>query len=119
MVMYLVNDGKSAHATLPMLPRVSGRQPTRLYKEFLRIHNAGHSKKKRCSPEKWMVGILSRFLLGFGISFGLFSLAFAVSFREISTTDIVSCCSKCSPAKYAFGDSKRSGNGLRDGTASA
>ena len=59
--MYLVNDGKSAHATLPtqqkstLLPRVpthayadceiSGRQPTRLYKEFPRIHNAGHSKK--------------------------------------------------------------------------
>ena len=56
---YLVNDGKSAHATLPtqqkstLLPRVpthtyadceiSGRQPT--YKEFSRIHNAGHSKK--------------------------------------------------------------------------
>ena len=53
--------GKSAHATLPtqqkstLLPRVpmqaytdceiSGRQPTRLYKEFPRIHNAGHSKK--------------------------------------------------------------------------
>ena len=59
--MYLVNDGKSAHATLPtqqkstLLPRVpthtnadceiSDRQPTRLYKEFSRIHNAGHSKK--------------------------------------------------------------------------
>ena len=59
--MYLVNDRKSAHATLPtqqkstLLPRVpthayadceiSGRQPTRLYKEFPRIHNAGHSKK--------------------------------------------------------------------------
>ena len=27
---------------------ISGRQPTRLYKEFPRIHNAGHSKK-RCS----------------------------------------------------------------------
>ncbi len=53
--------GKSAHATLPtqqkstLLPRVpmqaytdceiSGRQPTRIYKEFPRIHNAGHSKK--------------------------------------------------------------------------
>ena len=65
--MYLVNDGTSGHATLPtqqkstLLPRVpthaytdceiSGRQPTRLYKEFPRIHNAGHSKKKRCSNE--------------------------------------------------------------------
>ena len=59
--MYFVNDGTSAHATLPtqekstLLLRVpthaytdceiSGRQPTRLYKEFPRIHNAGHSKK--------------------------------------------------------------------------
>ena len=59
--MYLVNEGKSAHATLPtqqkstLLPRVpthayadceiSGPQPTRLSKEFPRIHNAGHSKK--------------------------------------------------------------------------
>ena len=59
--MYFVNDGKSAYATLPtqqkstLLPRVpthaytdceiAGRQPTRLYKEFPRIHNAGHSKK--------------------------------------------------------------------------
>ena len=59
--MYLVNDGKSAHATLPtqqkstLLPRmsthtsadceISGRQPTRLEKEFPRIHKALHSKK--------------------------------------------------------------------------
>ena len=72
--MYLVSDGKSAYATLPtqqkstLLPRVpthaytdceiAGRQPTRLYKEFPRIHNAGHSKKNdaqlsstfSCSP---------------------------------------------------------------------
>ena len=56
MVMHLVNDGKSAHATLPtqqkstLLPRkpthaytdceISGLQPTRLYKEFPRIHSA-------------------------------------------------------------------------------
>ena len=60
--MYLVNDGKSAHATLPTqqtstcfrVPthaytdcEISGRQPTQLYKEFPRIHNAGH--KERCS----------------------------------------------------------------------
>ena len=60
--MYLINDGKSAHATLPtqqtskLLPRVpthaytdceiSGPWPTRLYKEFPPILNAGHSKKK-------------------------------------------------------------------------
>ena len=65
MVMYLVNDGKSAYATLPtqqkstLLPRVpthayadciiAGQQPKQLYKEFARIHDAGHSKK-RCSP---------------------------------------------------------------------
>ena len=65
MVMYLVNDGKSAHATLPtqqkstLLPHmpshayadciIAGQQPTQLYKEFPRIHDghdAGHSKKK-------------------------------------------------------------------------
>ena len=67
--MYLVNDGKSAHATLPtqqkstLLPRVSthtsadceisGRQPTRLEKEFPRIHKALHSKKN----DAQMIGV--------------------------------------------------------------
>ena len=66
--MYLVNDGKSAHATLPtqqtskLLPRVpthaytdceiSGRRPTRLYKEFPPIHNAGHSKNYTSADPK-------------------------------------------------------------------
>ena len=62
MVIYLVNDGKSACATLPTQQKstlllrkpthaytdceISGLQPTRLHKEFPRIHNAGDSKKK-------------------------------------------------------------------------
>ena len=28
---------------------ISGQQPTQLYKEFPRVHEVGHSKKKRCS----------------------------------------------------------------------
>ena len=71
--MYLVNDGKSAHATLPtqqkstLLPRVSthtsadceisGRQPTRLEKEFPRIHKALHSKKNDAQLESKMLNI--------------------------------------------------------------
>ncbi len=63
--MYLVNHGKSASATLPTqqkstlfsrVPKhtyaeckISGQQLTQLHKEFPRIHNVGHSKKKRCS----------------------------------------------------------------------
>ena len=61
MVMYLVNDGKSAYATLSkqhkstLLPRVtthayagckiSGQHPTKLHNKFPRIHEVGHSQK--------------------------------------------------------------------------
>ena len=82
--MYLVNDGKSAHATLPtqqkstLLPRmpthaytdceISGRQPTRLYKEFPRIHNAGHSKKNDAQVTVEQIRKINSKGLGKGIS---------------------------------------------------
>ena len=73
--MYLVNDGKSAHATLPtqqtskLLPcvpthaytdcEISGRRPTRLYKGVPPIHNAGHSKKRMLNWREVVPGSVS------------------------------------------------------------
>ena len=76
--MYLVNDGKSAHATLPTqqkstsLPRVPTHAyaactmpgPTQLYKEFPRIHDAGRSK----TSDAQLVVVLLLLLLSLSLS---------------------------------------------------